>query len=150
MKKSFEWVIVVFCFVISSACVVRVPQLDRLTSILNSTESADQDAYTGMWTAKVDDYGAVVSVYEVDGLFIFVSDEGDAVAFDGWNIKSLVGFGIGQMLTISVSNNLGATRDSNTSNLRCSKWTSQRLKNEEILWRQTCSSHHNLDLILRL
>ena len=80
----------------------------------------------------------MLSPYVADGYTVFANDEGDAVAFDGWVIRSVLGFGKESSLSISdegwdrssVSN---ATRFTAT----CSEWQKEGF-GEGYEWRQIC------------
>ena len=53
------------------------------------------------WLASVGAVGAVVMPYSAEGLIIFASANGDAIAFDGWTVRSIVGFELESPLVIS-------------------------------------------------
>jgi hypothetical protein len=69
-------------------------------------------------------------------LVVFANTDGDAIAFDGWTIRSVVGFGLKEPLSISGKDGVRtftvAGQDTQT---QCDEW---RLA--ELIWSQTCSN----------
>ena len=84
------------CSLILSGCNVTFPQFDSTVSRVKSelakqTESPPPEDIR--WVASFNGEGRIMTAYVENGLTVFVSDENDAVAFDGWLVRSLSGFG---------------------------------------------------------
>ena len=76
--------------------VVKTPQIESASSLIQSMFDDplyENDEQGIKWSARVGDEGRLVEVVEQGGFFVFVSSTGDAIAFDGWNIRSIIGFG---------------------------------------------------------
>lgn len=76
--------------------VVKAPQIETVSSLIQSMFDdplLEKDAQGSKWSARVGDEGRLVEVVKQDDFFVFVSDAGDAIAFDGWDIRSIIGFG---------------------------------------------------------
>ena len=90
---------------ISGCLVVKTPQIETqvrsfkecLTNLSPRTMSEVLSE-----SARVGSEGRLVEVVEQDGFFVFVSGAGDAIAFDGWNIRSIIGFGSSDTRQIAV------------------------------------------------
>ena len=120
------------------ACAIRVPQAEAMLNQFQKLVSSEEETRQVVWLASFNGRGAVLSPYVAGGYTVFASDEGDAVAFDGWVIRSVLGFGRESSLSISdegwdrssVSN---ATRFTAT----CSEWQKEDF-GEDYEWRQIC------------
>ena len=120
------------------ACVMRVPQAEAMLNQFQKLVGSEEEARQAVWLASFNGQGAVLSPYVADGYTVFANDEGDAVAFDGWVIRSVLGFGKAASLSVSdegwdrssVSN---ATRFTAT----CSEWQKEGFS-EGYEWRQIC------------
>jgi hypothetical protein len=96
-------------------------------------KSADEPA---TWFASVDGVGAVLNPYVSNDLIVFANTDGDAIAFDGWTIRSVVGFGLQGPLSISGKNGLRTfIVDGQQTVVNCDQWILTGLN-----WRQTCSN----------
>ena len=83
------------CSLILSGCNVTFPQFDSAVSRVKSElakqcESPPEDI---RWIASFNGEGRIMTAYVENGLTVFVSDDNDAVAFDGWLVRSVGGFG---------------------------------------------------------
>ena len=88
---------------LSSGCTLSMPQWDAARSLVNGTSKADRsNAQTSStWLASVGEIGAVLSPYEQDGMFFFANSDGDVIAFDGWTVRAVVGFGLASPVSVS-------------------------------------------------
>ena len=124
-------------FLTLEACAIRVPQAEAIFNQLRASWF-EEEVRQAVWLASFNGRGAVLSPYVADGYTVFANGEGDAVAFDGWVIRSVLGFGKESSLSISdegwdrssVSN---ATRFTAT----CSEWQKEDF-GEGYEWRQIC------------
>lgn len=90
------------CVIVSlaslSACSTRLefPQYQAASGFVKQIIDSQKPAVDErefLWTARLGDEGRLLRVHQDQGLFVFASTENDAVAFDGWQIRSFVGFG---------------------------------------------------------
>jgi hypothetical protein len=105
---------------------------------IRSDEQKEQNA-PPVWLASVGDVGAVLTPYAMDGYTLFANEDGDAIAFDGWTVRAIYGFGLPEPIKVSgrtgsrsISSSLGRTKT------MCSEWISQ-LDESALRWQQTCS-----------
>ena len=128
-------VVILFIF---QGCSIRVPQAEVAFNQLKKMAGPEEKVRQPVWLATFNGRGAVLIPYVTDGYTIFANESGDAVAFDGWVVRSLLGFG--RKAALSVSDD-GWTRTS-VSNMSgftgtCSEWRKQVLP-EGYEWRQIC------------
>ena len=122
-----------------SGCTFSAPQFESAISLLNrivasdEVTSADQPA---TWFASVDGSGAVLNPYVSNDLIVFANADGDAIAFDGWTIRSVVGFGLKEPLSISGKDGVRTfTVLGQKTQTKCDEWSLA-----ELIWSQTCSN----------
>ena len=120
------------------ACAIRVPQAEAMLDQFQKLVGSEEEARQAVWLASFNGRGAVLSPYVADGYTVFANDEGDAVAFDGWVIRSVLGFGKESSLSISDE---GWDRSSVSNTTRftatCSEWQKEGF-GEGYEWRQIC------------
>jgi hypothetical protein len=122
-----------------SGCTFSAPQFESAIvmaqSIIASDDPKSADE-TATWFASVDGTGAVLNPYVSNDLIVFANRDGDAIAFDGWTIRSVVGFGLKGPLSISgkVGNRTYSVGGKITST-NCDPWYLKGLT-----WRQACSN----------
>ena len=129
------------------ACAIRVPQFEAAYNLLQRMVGSEVEVQDAVWLASFNGQGAVLMPFIAEGYTVFANDSGDAVAFDGWVIRSVLGFGQESSLSISdegwdrssVSN---ATRFTAT----CSKWQKEG-HSEGYQWRQICGINGHETLI---
>ena len=122
-----------------AGCNVSVPQAEssyRFVKELITSDGSSSREQQATWLASVGGRGAVLRPYLSGGLTIFANTDGDAIAFDGWTIRSVIGFGLAGPLSISGKDGsrtiLGGDR---TTSTECDPW---RLN--ELIWRQICAN----------
>ena len=84
------------CPLALSGCNVTLPQLDSAVSMIKlalAKQSELPPAEDIRWVAAFNGEGRIMTAYVENGLTVFVSDEDDAIAFDGWLVRSIGGFG---------------------------------------------------------
>lgn len=141
MKFLFHSVPFFWFLVTISGCVVKAPQLDSAKSMIDDLLGSEEAsaARANQWTVKFGDQGRIVEVYEESGLYIFVSDAGDVVAFDGWRVRSFVGFGINSIQQIIVDGTtLQFTAADGSSIVQCEPWESTITDAGHTYWKQKC------------
>ena len=120
------------------ACAIRVPQAEAMLNQFQKLVDSEEETRQAVWLASFNGQGAVLIPYVADGYTVFANDEGDAVAFDGWVIRSVLGFGKESSLSISDE---GWDRSSVSNTTRftatCSEWQREGF-GEGYEWRQIC------------
>ena len=84
------------CVAVMAGCRISVPQAESSYRFVKDLISSDDNSPQGqqaIWLASVDEYGAILRPYLSGGFIVFANTDGDAIAFDGWTIRSIVGFG---------------------------------------------------------
>ena len=131
---------------ISGCLVVKTPQIETASSLIQGMFDqplAENNERGSEWSARVGSEGRLVEVVEQDGFFVFVSSAGDAIAFDGWDIRSIIGFGGSDTRQIAVD---GARkqfrRGRDLSSRRCDSWKldSDVSRNDSKVWLQQCDN----------
>ena len=132
-------VVGVFYVIVVSGCTFSAPQLESAIvftqGVIASNEetSADEPA---TWLASIGEEGAVLNPYVSKDLIVFANTDGDAVAFDGWIIRSVVGFGLDEPLSISGKEGIrNFTVGGNKTQTNCDEWYL-----EGLTWSQVCSN----------
>ena len=83
------------------SCTFSLPQAENAFRQIQSFVSEESSVNETQWLASYNGQGAVLYPYVADGYTVFANDSGDAVAFDGWVIRSVFGFGNDDPLSIS-------------------------------------------------
>lgn len=134
-----QYVIINLLLVLSLGCSMAAPQVESsytLISNLLRTETAPPEEKHATWLASVGNRGEVLRPYLSGGLTVFANAEGNAIAFDGWTIRSIVGFGLDEAISISgkEGTRLFSTKRQVTST-ECDSW---RLSG--LVWQQICAT----------
>ena len=128
-----------FLGVIVSGCTFSAPQFESAIVLGQSIIASDDPKSaeeTATWFASVDGTGAVLNPFVSNDLIVFANTDGDAIAFDGWTIRSVVGFGLKEPLSISGKDGVRTfTVSGQKTQTQCDEW---RLA--ESIWSQTCSN----------
>lgn len=124
------------------ACTVSAPQLERLLRSVSApfTHKASQGD-DNIWIAEANSQGRVVSLYQRDGVFLFVSEEQDVIVFDGWVLRSVSGFGLPSTKKIIDENGWRTFKSqggSTSEPLKCDAWRSDQAA-VALIWRQSCA-----------
>ena len=138
MNKRILCLSGIIVFLTLQACAIRVPQAEAMLNQLQKFVGSEEKTRQAVWLASLNGHGAVLSPYVAEGYTVFANEEGDAVAFDGWVIRSVLGFGRDAPLSISDE---GWDRSSVSNTTRftatCSEWQKEDL-GEGYEWRQIC------------
>ena len=122
-----------------AGCSISMPQAEssyRFVKELISSDVGSSQEQQAIWLASVGDRGAVLRPYLSGGLTVFANTDGDAIAFDGWTIRSVVGFGLAGPLSISGKDgNRTFSIGGGITSAECDSWYLRGLT-----WRQTCSN----------
>ena len=140
MKYPCHIGLLVVCLSLGS-CTIAVPQFERLASVF-SEEGVDDDGLRleYLWTADVNSQGRMVTLYTLDaGGFVFASEEGDLIGFDGWALNSFKGFNLPGLLTIQDDNGTRTIDNNGRLDLKteCAEWRSVSIGGSSV-WRQSC------------
>ena len=146
MKRvSFFYLILMFGTSLIQGClVIKTPQIESASSIIQSmfdSSLAENNEQVSEWSARIGSEGRLVEVVEQDGFFVFVSSAGDAIAFDGWNIRSIIGFGGSDTKQIAVDGKRKQFRSGrDLSSTRCEDWRSDldASLGDSKIWIQQC------------
>ena len=125
--------------VMVSGCTFSAPQFESAILLAQSIIAPDDPKSaeeTATWFASVDGAGAVLNPYVSNDLIVFANTDGDAIAFDGWTIRSVVGFGLKEPLSISGKDGVRTfTVSGQKTQTKCDDWG-----RAELTWSQTCSN----------
>ena len=128
-----------FLGAIVSGCTFSAPQFESAILLAKSVIASDDPksaSETATWFASVDGMGAVLTPYASNDLIVFANTDGDAIAFDGWIIRSVVGFGLKEPLSISGKDGVRTfTVSGLKTQTNCDEWSLAKL-----IWSQTCSN----------
>ena len=136
---------VVLSLAVISGCAVRFPQVEALSNLVEA-EFAQRGITTDAppdtrWAASYNGEGRLMTPYSEGDLTVFVSKEGDAVAFDGWVIRSLGGFGETTIASVVDTEQYRVYRAGGQVVAReplCEAWVRAPIEGEGLVWRQAC------------
>lgn len=125
-------------------CTISFPQVDSVVDLVQAELSASENSEPTedvRWSASYNGTGRLMTPYLQGHLTVFVSDEGDAVAFDGWLVRSLGGFEQEKIIRV---NDDESQRIYNTGGARsigdCSPWVSTTGSDGRVSWSQICEN----------
>ena len=131
--------ITVIVLALLQGCTLAVPQFDAAVNFAQSITGGESDAKADapvVWLASVGTRGALLNPYTASGMIVFANAEGDAIAFDGWTVRSVSGFGLSTPISISGKDGLrkfsGPVAQYSTT---CDPWLLDGL-----LWSQSCGN----------
>jgi hypothetical protein len=126
-----------WCGLIVAGCALRVPQVDSAFNWFQAyrvLEPKDSDPDHSKWLASVGGYGAVLTPYAAEGLIVFASNDGSAISFDGWVVRSIIGFGRTSPISIEDrGSNRIVISDGRQRVINCDSWV-----RTELQWLKTC------------
>jgi hypothetical protein len=120
-------------------CTFSVPQFDAAVNFVKTVtagkSSSEEDA-PAVWLASVGERGALLNPYTASGLIVFANPGGDAIAFDGWTVRSVSGFGLSAPISISGKDGpRGFAGPFGQYSTPCDPWV---LK--DLIWTQSCGN----------
>ena len=122
---------------LSTGCTVSAPQAESAWRLFNSiatSEAEDGTATQPIWLASVGETGAVVKPYASGGFTVFANVDGDAIAFDGWIVRSITGFGLKKPVSVTGKEGLRSLAiDDEILSATCGSW-----EWKTPIWRQSC------------
>ena len=122
---------------ISAGCTLSAPQAESAGRLINSIvarEAEDEAATQPIWLASVGETGTVLKPYASGGFTVFANADGDAIAFDGWIVRSITGFGLEKPLSVAGKEGKRSFAiDDDIWSANCGSWE-WRMP----VWRQDC------------
>ena len=120
-------------------CTFSVPQFEagiRFAERVASGKSETAQEPRATWLASVGHRGAVLNPYLANGLTVFANVDGDAIAFDGWTIRSITGFGLSSPVSITGKDGVRVfVYGGRQTTTDCGAWT-----RSELNWEQICAN----------
>ena len=143
LKRAVENLLILTAATILQGCTFSVPQFDAAVNfaktITAGKSSSEADA-PAVWLASVGERGALLNPYAASGLIVFANTDGDAIAFDGWTVRSVSGFGMSAPISISGKEGprdfAGPFGQYSTT---CDPWVL-----EGLIWTQSCGNGDGL------
>ena len=130
------------CSLMLSGCNVTFPQLDSAASRVMSElakQSKSPPPRDIRWVASFNGRGRIMTAYVEGGLTVFVSDEEDAIAFDGWLVRSIGGFGKESIVKVQESRQGRLVTDGKRiSHTLCDQWIKSVAADGNTVWSQSC------------
>ena len=125
-----------------SGCTVSFPQVDSVVDLVQAELDAVKQvepAQDTRWSASYNGTGRLMTPYLEGDLTIFMSEQGDAVAFDGWLIRSLGGFDQDQIIRVNDDENQRIYNNGLSRQIGdCAPWVSATTSDGGVTWKQTC------------
>ena len=122
-----------------NGCTFSAPQFEagiRFVERVASGKSETAQEPRATWLASVGDRGAVLNPYLANGLTVFANVDGDAIAFDGWTIRSITGFGLSSPVSITGKDGVRVfVYGGRQTTTDCGAWT-----RSEWNWEQICAN----------
>ena len=149
MRSINYWSLLVIFSLGLAGCNVTFPQVDSAISAVRSQLAKQSELPRSpeiRWSASFKGEGRLMRAFTENGLTLFVSEEEDAIAFDGWVVRSLGGFGDSSILSIIDTGNArryksGAAYEASHPT-QCGNWTNSSNEGGNVVWRQVCNRTH--------
>ena len=126
--------ILLLAVLVVGGCTFRSTQMEGLLSLFESSG----ESVPHVWQATLGGKERSLAVTLDGDLFVFVSPVGDAVSFDGWLIRSVVGFGFSEPVAVRDADNMRSFRElGQYAYHRCEPWALQTLSAGS-RWTQRC------------
>ena len=139
LKQAVGSLLMLMAALVLPGCTFSAPQYDAAVNFaktITSGESSSEEDAPAMWLASVGERGALLNPYTASGLIVFANTDGDAIAFDGWTVRSVSGFALSVPISISgkegLRNFAGPFGQYSTT---CDPWVL-----EGLVWNQSCGN----------
>ena len=139
LKHAVGKLLILMTALVLQGCTFSVPQFDAAVNFartITAGESTSEEDAPAVWLASVGERGALLNPYTASGLFVFANTDGDAIAFDGWTVRSVSGFSLSAPVSISGKDGLrkfsGPLGQYSTT---CDPWIL-----EGLVWTQSCGN----------
>ena len=120
-----------------AGCTFSAPQAESAWRLIKGFASGTEEggaAKQPIWLASVGETGAVIKPYASGGFTVFANVDGDAIAFDGWIVRSITGFGLEKPLSVAGKEGKRSfTIDDDIWSANCGSWEWRAP-----IWRQSC------------
>ena len=139
LKRAVWNLLILMTAFVLQGCTFSAPQYDAAVNFVKTVtagkSSSEEDA-PAVWLASVGERGALLNPYTASGLIVFANTDGDAIAFDGWTVRSVSGFGLTAPISISGKegprNFAGPFGQYSTT---CDPWVL-----DSLVWSQSCGN----------
>ena len=125
-------------------CTISFPQVDSVVDLVKAELRAAENSEPAedvRWSASYNGAGRLMTPYLQGDLTVFVSDKGDAVAFDGWLVRSVGGFEQEKIIRV---NDDESQRIYNKGGIRsigdCGSWVNATGSDGSVSWTQVCQN----------
>ena len=139
LKQAVGNILIPVAVLVLQSCTFSAPQYDAAVNFaktITAGESSSEGEAPAVWLASVGERGALLNPYTASGLIVFANTDGDAIAFDGWTVRSVSGFGLSAPISISGKdgprNFAGSLGQYLTT---CDPWVL-----EGLIWTQSCGN----------
>ena len=125
---------------ILSSCTITFPQFESMFD-RNNNALAGRERLPNEWLVQTNSVGVVMLPYTKSGLTVFANAEtGDAVSFDGWMIRSIVGFSHESPITLyRADGKLIVSRGEATDSVTCDEYERFTTTSfDGVTWQQEC------------
>jgi hypothetical protein len=137
MKTRLTTLIIFGLF--TSGCTFSAPQFEAAIRRIEQVafgQAATTVEPQATWLASLGGRGAVLNPYTDGGLTVFANAGGDAIAFDGWAIRSITGFGLASPVSVTGKDGVRVfVFDGAKTATDCDVWTRSGLN-----WEQVCAN----------
>tara|TARA_B100001123_G_C14946975_1_gene882115 strand:- start:139 stop:633 length:495 start_codon:yes stop_codon:yes gene_type:complete len=136
---------VLWIVLLLSGCTFQSNQVDLILGFLDREPEIDY-----RWQASISNRSWILTAVSTENLMIFMNNHGDALAFDGWTIRSLVGFGLSP-LTITREEKFRVFKsESSVFRHSCGSWSKNQLENGMSRILQTCEGANDYENFILL
>ena len=139
LKRAVGNLLILMTALVLQGCTFSVPQFDAAVNFartITAGESTSEEDAPAVWLASVGERGALLNPYTASGLIVFANTDGDAIAFDGWTLRSVSGFGLPAPISISGKEGLrNFTGPFGQYSTTCDPWVL-----EGLVWTQSCGN----------
>ena len=136
---TLRFTILIVFGLLMGGCTFSAPQFEggiRLIQRVVSGKSETVEEPRATWLASVGERGAVLNPYLSGGLTVFANVDGDAIAFDGWTIRSITGFGLSSPVSVTGKDGVRVIIfNGSQAKTDCDAWTRSGLN-----WEQVCAN----------
>jgi hypothetical protein len=125
--------------ILMSGCTLTFPQVNAAMQLIPLPADGRKEQGAPIWLASVGGVGVVLTPYAMEGYTLFANEDGDAIAFDGWTVRAIYGFGLTEPIKVSGKTGSRSVLSSRGKTITmCSEWINQPTEFSQ-RWRQTCS-----------
>lgn len=139
LKPAIGTGLILMAALVLQGCAFSAPQFDAAVNFaktITAGESSSDGEAPAIWLASVAGRGALLTPYTASGMIVFANADGDAIAFDGWTVRSVSGFSLSAPVSISGKDGLrkfsGPLGQYSTT---CDPWIL-----EGLVWTQSCGN----------